>query len=574
MEILLLIVVVWATKGAWDHAKGTRTASRDQRMKEVAGTYPKGVLPKSRRKAAARQHAAGWWAREVRHGFPVTKTGWHAAWLAHQTTADHHKARREEARTTALETRASVLKGIPEHKKRQAEAQAELDAIREELAAQEAKGSPATGRKAAREAADEVARKRAAKAAGGTCPSCGAPDGYEHLQGCDPSVPPLPADSVRPGRKPTPSDTDGTCIHCGATDGSECAPQCPYRNQDWRTVARNTKEHRRRCRVAPEVIDTPVRVRNTEDSDWLKPGEPRCEGCGGTGRNDAGNDACPVCRGWGGAPADPDGPQAAPGTICRACGRPGTREDPVVQALGGEIHRSHALARQESYGVTLAQLRRMRRADDERHAEIDDAVIGADHGFEGEHDTHPESELPGGPMLQRDANGYHPSPTTEGAPMAASEGPDRVTRHPGGGFDAWNGGEFAGHGSTRAEARGATASPITQGAPVTADTNYTTVLTNAKGFAAQADEDAVTARSRRMLAEHHAEEMQAAEVDAATLSSQMDLVEKLRASEEAQQAIGEHATQVSDGLQQRHGGLKQAHDDAPVRAAQRGFYEE
>ena len=160
MELILLLAIGFALHGAWDHVKGSRGASRDQRMKEVAKTFPKGALPKSRQRSAARRHAAGWWGREAAHGFPVARTGWHAAWLAHQTAADHHQARREEARTTALETRASVLKGMPEHKQRQAEAQKELDAIEEELAAQQAKGSPATGKRAVREAADEVSRKR------------------------------------------------------------------------------------------------------------------------------------------------------------------------------------------------------------------------------------------------------------------------------------------------------------------------------------------------------------------------------------------------------------------------------
>jgi hypothetical protein len=109
---------------------------------------------------------------------------------------------------------------------------------------------------------------------------------------------------------------------------------------------------------------------------------------------------------------------------------------------------------------------------------------------------------------------------------------------------------------------------------VTADTNYTTVLTNAKLAADQAEQDAVAASQRLQLAQQHAEEMQAAEVDPATLSSQMDLVDRLQAAEQAAKETGEHAQAVYDGLQQRHGGLKEAHDSAPVRAAQREFYEE
>ena len=197
MELVAVLLIGFLIRGAMEHSKGDRARSRDQRVKEVAKTFPKGALPKSRQRSAARHAAAGWWAREIRHGFPVHRTGWHAAWLAHQTVADHHKARREEARTTALETRASVLKGMPEHKQRQAEAQAELDKIEEELAAQQAKGSPATGKSAVESAADEVARKREQRVmVTDRCPSCGAYDGYDHLAGCDRTAPPLPADGV------------------------------------------------------------------------------------------------------------------------------------------------------------------------------------------------------------------------------------------------------------------------------------------------------------------------------------------------------------------------------------------
>lgn len=108
---------------------------------------------------------------------------------------------------------------------------------------------------------------------------------------------------------------------------------------------------------------------------------------------------------------------------------------------------------------------------------------------------------------------------------------------------------------------------------MTADTNYTTVLTNAKKAADDAEQDAVAAAKRRQVAQQHAEEMQAAEVDGATLSSQMELVERLQAAEQAAKETGEHAMAVYSGLQQRHGGLHDAHVEAPVRAAKREFYE-
>jgi hypothetical protein len=97
--------------------------------------------------------------------------------------------------------------------------------------------------------------------------------------------------------------------------------------------------------------------RHPADSDWLRPGEKRCEGCDGSGRNKAGTAQCPACRGWGSAPPDPDAPEAAPGTVCTACGRPASPDDPVLADGGGPVHRSHAVDQQASYTAALDRLR-------------------------------------------------------------------------------------------------------------------------------------------------------------------------------------------------------------------------
>jgi hypothetical protein len=78
-----------------------------------------------------------------------------------------------------------------------------------------------------------------------------------------------------------------------------------------------------------------------DDSDHLRPGQKRCPQCGGSGAGPAG--ACSYCRGWGSADPDPDAPLAAPGTICGACGHPGTDADPVLTEGGENFHRSHAV---------------------------------------------------------------------------------------------------------------------------------------------------------------------------------------------------------------------------------------
>jgi hypothetical protein len=94
--------------------------------------------------------------------------------------------------------------------------------------------------------------------------------------------------------------------------------------------------------------------RRPADSAWLRPGEKRCRACRGTGSGKDGTGTCPACRGWGSAPPDPDGPEAAPGTVCTACGRPGSPDDPVLADGGGPVHRSHAREQQASYGAALS----------------------------------------------------------------------------------------------------------------------------------------------------------------------------------------------------------------------------
>jgi hypothetical protein len=490
---ILFVIAIWdVSKSAVRNARGSAPSSSSAPARSAPGR------PGGSASRGVRQRQAGYWAREAAGGFPAARTGWHAGWLAHKTVLAQQRNIREAARTGHIEAERDTAASIREHRTRQAEAQREIE---DELAAQQAKGSPATGRKAVRKAADEVARKRQEReqATGGRCPGCGAPDGYDHLAGCDPSVPPLPADGVR--------------------------------------------------RTEPAVIDTPVRAHNAEDSAHLNPGDKRCEGCGGSGRNADSSDACPVCRGWGSAPPDPMSPLAAPDAVCATCGNTGKPGNPVLAARGGNIHLSHAQEQQEAY---WDRLNRLHKAREDRHAEIDDAVIGADHGFEGEYDTGaggapddykyvacPDCGADIGERCKPDCH-YDPSQDRD-----ASRNPQPITT---------------------------TASP-TEGAPMTADTNYTTVLQNAKLASEQADQDTVTASARRVVAQQHAEEMQAVEVDPATLSSQMELVERLQAAEQAAKETGEHAMAVYTGLQQRHGGLKEAHDDAPVRAAQREFYE-
>ena len=139
------------------------------------------------------------------------------------------------------------------------------------------------------------------------------------------------------------------------------------------------------------VVRAPGVRLDRRPSSWLKPGQPPCEACEGTGANQAGNDSCPACRGFGSAPADPAAPEASPGTICAACGNPGRPGDPVLADTGGPIHRTHAEEMQEAYREALKTDPRMPPGEADV---VDDAAVAADHGFEGEFDLFPEPEDP------------------------------------------------------------------------------------------------------------------------------------------------------------------------------------
>jgi hypothetical protein len=113
-----------------------------------------------------------------------------------------------------------------------------------------------------------------------------------------------------------------------------------------------------------------------------------------------------VCRGWGSAPPDPVSPVHPDGTICRACGNPGSPGDPVVS--DSQIHRSHVLEAQARYQDDLARRR------EAGASAIDDAVIGADHDYQGEFDPFPEPEdgnWPTGLPHRRNGDGTAAMPT-------------------------------------------------------------------------------------------------------------------------------------------------------------------
>ena len=118
--------------------------------------------------------------------------------------------------------------------------------------------------------------------------------------------------------------------------------------------------------------------------------------------------------------------------------------------------------------------------------------------------------------------------------------------------------------------------PSTNGGPVATHTDgsYTETVTTARQQATLADYTGADVAAQRKEAERIYEEMQAAGVDAASLAAQADLVARLHAAEDALKGVTEQGEAVGAGVTQRHGGMKEAVDDAPVGPAELDWYKD
>jgi hypothetical protein len=106
------------------------------------------------------------------------------------------------------------------------------------------------------------------------------------------------------------------------------------------------------------------------------------------------------------------------------------------------------------------------------------------------------------------------------------------------------------------------------------EVTHSAVVASAQQYAGAAEQDAATAESRRKELETMADQMQALDVDSASLSEVMELADLHRQQEATAKQIQEHAAALPRNLQQRHGQLDEAHREAPVRAAERAYYGE
>jgi hypothetical protein len=125
MGILLVLVLIYATKSAWDDTRSAWGKSRSSYMKNAKKRFP--GMSKSRRTGHAVRHDLGYGLSQLLHGFPQARHGFMSGW--HQGRKAHAEALagREKAKAEHLETRARLMPDLRDYRRRQKEA---LDRIR------------------------------------------------------------------------------------------------------------------------------------------------------------------------------------------------------------------------------------------------------------------------------------------------------------------------------------------------------------------------------------------------------------------------------------------------------------
>jgi hypothetical protein len=114
LSLLFLAGLIWAARRGWDAAwEGSGKARTAARAKAAKAGGPSAAERGKRR--AARQATAGWWAREARHGFPVTRHGFRQGWNDHgHVLAERNRDAAVQDATRARQ-QATWRKEIEEH---------------------------------------------------------------------------------------------------------------------------------------------------------------------------------------------------------------------------------------------------------------------------------------------------------------------------------------------------------------------------------------------------------------------------------------------------------------------------
>jgi hypothetical protein len=159
MELLVLLIIVYACRQAVTDTKHAAGKSRKAYMKSADSRFP--GMPRGKRAAHAARHDLGFGLGQVRHGFPQARHGFTQGW--HESRQAHVQAMAgaQKAKTEHLETRAGLAPQLREYRARQ---QAALEQIRG--------GQPVTGDDGQAKAAGSGESPVEAHDVDG-CPDCG-----------------------------------------------------------------------------------------------------------------------------------------------------------------------------------------------------------------------------------------------------------------------------------------------------------------------------------------------------------------------------------------------------------------
>lgn len=129
MELLVIIVFIYAVHRAVEDTKSALRKSRDAYGASASARFPKPA--KSGRVIRAVRHDAGFWAGQAAHLFPAARHGLATGWHAGRQAQDEGRAAREAAKADRLETRVQLIPEVRAHVQRQREALEKLRAERE-----------------------------------------------------------------------------------------------------------------------------------------------------------------------------------------------------------------------------------------------------------------------------------------------------------------------------------------------------------------------------------------------------------------------------------------------------------
>lgn len=117
MEALILaMIIAYAVKKAAEEAHNSWQSSKGANRKASEGK------PVSWRARSAARHDAGYWAHQVRGGFPLVRHGLHMGWHSGRIAQLEGREARAAAKAEHAETRARVTGAVREQRRRQAEA--------------------------------------------------------------------------------------------------------------------------------------------------------------------------------------------------------------------------------------------------------------------------------------------------------------------------------------------------------------------------------------------------------------------------------------------------------------------